>query len=200
MWHVWNNVRRFAKHLGAQRRIPRLTVNFTDTRETTWATERIADPMIDLDTPKKSFYGYAYIDQILITLCMFIINVDKPRLVISPSCLAMDVKGETGQDRIEIVEDLMTSRWYMLDYGVENAYRIVEDDMKEMYWSMPLRGLCSIPDGSTDEEFEKKHWRKIQLSRKDHDILKLDWPCRDNLPDWEPVLVSPRHHCFMVVI
>ncbi|KAL9576569.1 MAG: hypothetical protein Q9212_006989 [Teloschistes hypoglaucus] len=68
MWEVWNNIRRFAKHLGAMRRVASLTVNFTDTRETTWVTEGIPNATLDLETLKKGFFGYYDIEQILITL------------------------------------------------------------------------------------------------------------------------------------
>ena len=39
MWHIWNNVQRFCKDLGAYKKIARLEVNFIDRGKGAWAAQ-----------------------------------------------------------------------------------------------------------------------------------------------------------------
>ncbi|KAL8730743.1 MAG: hypothetical protein Q9181_004549 [Wetmoreana brouardii] len=178
MWQIWDHVRRFSKNLGAQRRIPRLTVNFMKTTEATWMTNGTANATMDVGF-KKDCFDYYNIEQVSkMTLYRFINNVDKPRLVLPPSYLDIYHDGATGQAWIDSAEQLITGQW--TDDRVEDEYSLLEDRMNINFF------LAEHATGRKCKAmFEKMFGWKAYFDHEDYERFKRDWPFMDTLPDWE---------------
>lgn len=179
MWHIWDRLQRSCKRIAKHPRIRKLTVKFVETDRAKWMTNGIANATLDLLSAKKTEFGHYNIDQILLTICRFVDNVDKPTVIVPPAYMDMKYIGAIRPpDPVKYTENLMTGRW--TDEWLEDAYWLLDHEMASLLPS--ARRATGIISKAM---FQEKYGQGAILAPEVYEKFTREWPCMESLYDYE---------------
>ena len=186
MWHIWDHVRSFCKEIAKEIRIPKLTVNFVETERYRWAAIGMAHATMRLPY-KADEFGLYDVEQIILTLDRFLINVRKPRIILPRSYINIQPDKAIVQEWIDTTESLMSGP--RIDERVINEYRRLNDEM-----DVALPGVQTTTGRISKALFEKLFGQNAILGRENFEDFKREWPHMDTLDDLERPRCRPACH------